>query len=94
MTKLYNELNGGQMNGSPQMQPKPMNPMNPIKSMMNKIKFAVNPNQAMADMINSNPQLLQLFTAIKNNGRSPQELFYEMAKLKGVNPDDILNELK
>lgn len=91
MTKLYDELNGGQMNGSPQMQPKPMNP---IKSMMNKIKFAANPNQAMADMINSNPRLLQLFTAIKNNGGSPQELFYEMAKLKGVNPDDILNELK
>ena len=91
MTKLYDELNGGQMNGSPQLMPKPMNP---IKSMMNKIKFAVNPNQAMADMINSNPRLLQLFTTLKNNGGSAQEFFYEMAKLKGVNPDDILNQLK
>ena len=91
MNKLFSELNGTQ----PQPQPQPPSQgVNPIKRLMNMAKFASNPNQMIADAINSNPAAAQMFSMVKQSGKSPKDLFYELAKQKGVNPDDILKQLR
>lgn len=83
MNKLYSEMTSNQTQQ-----------MNPIKRLMNTIKFATNPNQALADAINSNPQMAQLLLAMKQSGKNPKDLFYELAKQKGVDPEEILKQLR
>ena len=45
-------------------------------------------------MLKNNPQLNQIMKEVKDSGKSAEELFYEKAKQKGVNPEDILSKLK
>jgi len=45
-------------------------------------------------MMQNNPQLKRIVEEVKASGKTPQELFYERAKQKGVNPEDILSKLK
>lgn len=45
-------------------------------------------------MMKNNPQFSQIMKEIKESGKTPQELFYERAKQKGVNPEDILSKLR
>lgn len=62
-----------------------------IKNMMKLVKTNGNPTQLLQSMSQNNPQLKQVMTMV--NGKNPKEVFYELAKQKGVNPDDILKEL-
>lgn len=45
-------------------------------------------------MMKNNPQFSQIMKEVKESGKTPQELFYQKAKEKGVNPEDILSKLK
>ena len=65
--------------------------------------FQVNPQLAqMARMMNggATPQAImsqfpQLQQVVKMcNGQNPKDVFYSMCKQRGVNPDDILNQLR
>lgn len=92
MTRLYEELYGNNQQNQPQSQ----TPQIPdrFKQMMNTVRMAANPNQAIADMINQNPMSAQLINMLKNSGKTPKELFYELAKQKGVDPNEILRQLQ
>lgn len=41
-----------------------------------------------------NPQIKAIIDMVNNSGMSAKDLFYKMAKEKGVNPDDILKQLR
>lgn len=45
-------------------------------------------------MIGQNPQIKQVVDYVNANGGDPQKAFYKLAEEKGVNPDDILNQLR
>ena len=45
-------------------------------------------------MMQNNPQYKQVMDYVNQNGGDPQKAFYAMAKEKGVNPEDILNQLR
>lgn len=47
-------------------------------------------NQIMAN----NPQYKQVMDYVKANGGDAKAAFYKMAEEKGVNPEDILNQLR
>ena len=64
----------------------------PIKNMMQMLNAAQNPQAALNMLAQKNPQMAQVMNLV--GGRNPQEVFYELCKQKGVNPDDILNQLK
>ena len=64
----------------------------PIKNMMSMLQAAQNPQAALNMLAQKNPQFAQVMSLVQ--GRNPQEVFYEMCKQRGVNPDDILNQLK
>lgn len=42
----------------------------------------------------NNPQYKQVMDYVRQNGGDPKAAFYKMAEEKGVNPEDILNQLK
>lgn len=62
--------------------------------MMNLFKGANNPQQLLMNLAKQNPQIQNVMNLVQNSGKSPKDLFYQMAQQKGVNPDDILNALK
>ena len=68
--------------------------LNQIKDMMNRIRYADNPQALLLQMIQQNPQLQQVMNYINQNGGDPKQAFYKMAEEKGTNPDDILKLLK
>ena len=65
-----------------------------IKGMMKMMRGANNPQALMQSMMSKNPQMKQAMDLIQQNGGDAKTAFYNLAKQKGVNPDDILNQLK
>ena len=65
-----------------------------VKRLMQMMKSAGNPQMMLQQMIGQNPQMKQVMDMVNANGGDPKALFYKLAEEKGVNPDDILNQLK
>lgn len=63
-----------------------------IRNMMSMLNGANNPQQVLNIVAQNNPQFKQVIDMC--NGKNPQEIFYALCKERGVNPDDILNQLK
>lgn len=72
-------MNGSNFNG--------MN-ISRLKQMMNTMK---NPHMILSQMANTNPDLANVLQA--SNG-DYKKAFYSMAERKGINPEDVLNQLK
>ena len=89
MNSLYNQLNGSQTVQSPQS-----NNLTQIKQMMNLVRSSSNPKMALQTMIQSNPQMQNVMNYINQNGGDPKAAFYNLAKQKGVDPDEVLNILR
>lgn len=66
------------------------NPYGYIKQMYDECKAAADPDKYLQNLIQSNPVLAN----IANNGGDLQQTFYQLCKLRGVNPDDILNGIQ
>ena len=45
-------------------------------------------------MMGQNPQIKQAMDYVNANGGDFEKAFYKLAQEKGVNPDDILNQLR
>ena len=64
---------------------------NPLVSAFKMMRSSRNPQQMLMNMAQQNPQVKQAFNMISNSGKSPKDLFYELAKQKGVDPNQILS---
>ena len=73
-----------------------LNPMlanlnqNRISQMVQQIKSVGNPQAMLQQM----PQYRQIMDYVNANGGDPQKAFYQKAQEMGVNPDDILSQLR
>ena len=67
---------------------------NTLIGMLNMVRSSDNPNQAMQQMLASNPQYQNVMNYINQNGGDARTAFYNMAAQKGVDPNSILNQLK
>ena len=73
-----------------------LNPMlanlnqNRISQMVQQIKSVGNPQMMLQQM----PQYRQIMDYVNANGGDPQRAFYQKAQEMGVNPDDILSQLR
>ena len=77
------------------MNPLLTNLMNPqIKQLMQTGQMSQNPQMAIQNLMQSNPNMKQAIDYINANGGNPKEAFYKLAKEKGIDPDTILNSLK
>ena len=81
MNSLYQQMMANQM-------------PNNMQQLVNLFKNARNPQQLIANMVNQNPQAKQILNLLQTSGKSPKDLFYEMAKQKGVDPNQIINMLQ
>lgn len=72
----------------------PNNNLNQIKSMMNMVKSAGNPQAMLQALVQNNPQMRQVMTLINQSGGDPKTAFYRLAQEKGVDPQQILDMLK
>lgn len=84
MNSLYKEMMGNQNAYQ----------MNQVKQMMGALRSSKNPQQLLINMMGNNPQFQQLLQMIRQSGKSPRDLFYQMAQQKGVDPEQLINQLK
>lgn len=66
--------------------------MNQLYNQLNQNK-AFNPQTMISKMVQNNPNLKPVMDMVKN-GANPRDLFYSMAKQKGVDPESILSQLR
>lgn len=66
--------------------------MNQLYNQLNQNK-AFNPQTMVNKMLQNNPNLKPVMDMVKN-GANPRDLFYSMAKQKGVDPESILSQLR
>lgn len=57
---------------------------------MNLAKSSNNPNAFIQNLINTNPQVKQIMSMNKGNLK---DVYYDMAKQKGVDADELLKQL-
>lgn len=67
---------------------------NNLKQLINVFRNSSNPQQLIANMVRQNPQVKQMMQTIQNSGKSPKDLFYQMAPQYGINPDEFVKQLK
>ena len=72
-------------------QSKLANQMRPIKNAMNMARSFGNPQMMINQMLSQNPQVQQI---IQQYGGDPKQAFYGMCQQMGVDPQEILNQLK
>lgn len=71
-----------------------LNPTNNVGNIFRTLKNSNNPMQLLQNMTRNNPQMQSVMNMIQASGKSPKDLFYEVAKQKGVDPNQILNMLR
>lgn len=50
--------------------------------------------QVMFQAIQNNPQYLKMLKEVEDSGMSAKDYFYKKTNEMGVNPEDIINQLK
>ena len=63
-----------------------------IKQMMSAFKNMSNPQQAIMQMAQRNPQINSVMQML--NGRNPKDVFMEECQKRGIDPNTIINQLK
>lgn len=76
------------------LRSQPNNNLNQIKSMLNMVRSAGNPQAMLQSMMQNNPQMQEIMGLVNQYGGDPKTAFYRMAQEKGVDPQQILNMLK
>lgn len=70
--------------------------MNQLYQQLNQQSNVVPQNNfvnGINNLLQNNPGLKQIMTMIKN-GANPKQMFFDLAKQKGVDPNTILSQLK
>lgn len=81
MMNLFQELNQQSSNGQS---------FNPFE-MAKAVQRAANPNNMMLSLIQQNSQVKEVLNFVQQNGGNPKEIFFKLAKQKGIDPSSILN---
>lgn len=64
------------------------------KSIFNMLNGSSNPYQLLINIAAKNPMIKNIMDSADKSGKSYQDMFYELAKQKGVDPNSIINQLK
>ena len=65
-----------------------------VQQMANMMKSMRNPQAMLNQLSQNNPQVKQLMTMIQSSGKSPKDLFYQVAQEKGVDPEEVLRMIR
>ena len=67
--------------------------MNNIKNMLDAYRNARNPQQMLMNIIQQNPQMKTVVDMVNNNGGNAQNLFYVLARQRGLDPDAFIKNI-
>ena len=62
--------------------------------MYKAVCMAQDPQAALNQMVQSNPQLQQVMQIVNMSGKDPMALFTAIARQNGINPQEIMDALK
>ena len=68
--------------------------MSNIKQMIGMFQGKGDPQSLIQNVAAQNPQMQGVLKMINESGKSPKDLFMEKAKEAGINPNDIIGQLK
>ena len=68
------------------------NNMNYYRNIYQMLCNSNNPMQMMKQMANNNPQM-QPIIDLMNRGASPKDIFIDMCKQRGINPDEFIKQV-
>lgn len=96
MNSLYNSLMGGSnISNNQSVQNNQSNSNSDIvKSIVGMLSGSANPYQLLTGIAAKNPIIKNIMDMSNNSGKSYKDIFYELAKQKGVDPNSILGQLK
>ena len=63
-------------------------------SLVQAIRTAQNPNLMLQQLARTNPNVASAMSLVQRYGGDPQRAFYEEAKRKGIDPNQILGMLR
>ena len=66
--------------------------MDYIKNIYQAITTSQNPQQLFMQMAQNNPQLQPVVQAMRH-GMNPQDIFYNMCKQRGINPQEFISNI-
>lgn len=64
------------------------------KSIFSMLNGSSNPYQLLMNMAVKNPMIKNIMDSADKSGKSYQDMFYELAKQRGIDPNSIINQLK
>lgn len=62
--------------------------------MIGMLQSSNNPEAMLQYLLASNPRFKDAMNLVRQNGGSPKDAFYALAKQKGINPDEVIALLK
>lgn len=62
-----------------------------INKIINAYKSTNNPQQLLMNMAMKNPNIQKIINMINESGQTPKDLFFQMARQKGIDPNIIIN---
>ena len=65
-----------------------------LSQMIGMVQAASNPTAAVNQMAMNDPRMQQVMQVINQNGGDAKAAFYNMARQRGVNPEDVLSQLR
>ena len=65
-----------------------------ITQILNFYKSSQNPQETLSRMMQNNPRMKQVMDYVNANGGDAKSAFYKLAKEKGVDPEEILSQLR
>ena len=65
-----------------------------VKSIVGMLSGSANPYQVLTGIAAKNPMIKNVMDSAKSSGKSYKDIFYELAKQKGVDPNNIISQLK
>ena len=68
--------------------------MNQLFQQLNPTRIQLPNNIANIKQMMNSPQMKDVMNLVRNSNMSPKDLFYKMAKEKGVDPEEILRQLR
>ena len=65
-----------------------------VKALISALRSSGNPQAMLAQLMQTNPNMKQVMEIIQQYGGDADRAFYEIAKQKGIDPQEILDMMK
>lgn len=65
-----------------------------VRQMASVMKSMRNPQAMLNQLSQNNPQVREVMTMLQNSGKSPKDMFYQVAQEKGIDPEEVLSMLR